>query len=218
MTTRWPSAGATWHVPARIGDRTGYWVTANPGDPINGGDAYLRWLTADGRWAELHGYYLDFPEVRQSLLRVAGEVTFGNKPVPLPLHVSSLPPGFHLADGQLWRRPDQDGTPWKLQLYYSVNGATVVIEVAPPGGVPAEEGQPEVHHEERAEGVRHRRPPGGRGAGPDRRPPGPARPDHPARARREELDHARDRLSVRVRDPSPAGSPGAPSHPGPGGS
>ncbi|MDT7798770.1 MAG: hypothetical protein QOI78_2203 [Actinomycetota bacterium] len=129
-------------VPARIGDRTGYWVTANAEDPINGGDAYLRWLTADGRWAELHGYYLDFPEVQQSLLRVAGEVTFGNKPVPLPLHVSSLPPGFHLADGQLWRRPDQDGTPWKLQLYYSVNGANVVIEVAPPGGTPPKTGNP----------------------------------------------------------------------------
>ncbi|WP_328456906.1 hypothetical protein [Amycolatopsis sp. NBC_00438] len=124
-------------VPARIGDRTGYWVTTNAEDPLNGGDAYLRWPTGDGRWAELHGYYLDFPDVQRSLVRVADEVTFANKPVPLPLHVSSLPPGFHLSEGQLWRRPDQDGRPWTLQLYYSVNGADVVIEVAPPGGTPS---------------------------------------------------------------------------------
>jgi hypothetical protein len=129
-------------VPARIGDRTGYWVTTNAEDPLNGGDAYLRWPTGDGRWAELHGYYLDFPDVQQALLRVAGDVTFGYRAVPLPLRISSLPPGFHLGDGILSRRPDQDGTPWKLQLLYSVNGANVTIEVAPPGGTPPKTGNP----------------------------------------------------------------------------
>jgi hypothetical protein len=127
-------SGKAVSVPTRIGDRNGYWVTTNAGDPLNGGDSYLRWPTGDGRWAEIHAYYLDFPEVQQALLRVAGDVEFENRPVPLPLHIAGLPAGFTLADGQLWRRPDTDGVPWKLQLYYSVNGANVVIEVAPPGG------------------------------------------------------------------------------------
>lgn len=133
LDRRQDMGGRAVSVPARVGDRNGYWVTSNARDPLNGGDSYLRWPTGDGRWAEIHAYYLDFPDVQQALLRVAGDVKFENRAVPLPLHIAGLPAGFQLSDGQLWRRPDADRTPWKLQLYYSVNGANVVIEVAPPG-------------------------------------------------------------------------------------
>ncbi|PXY27183.1 hypothetical protein [Prauserella muralis] len=130
-------------VPTKVGDRDGYWVTVNPADPLNGGDSYLRWRTGDGRWAELNAYYLDIPDVRQTLLRVAEGVTVGDYPVPLPLRISGLPGGFHLADGLLSRRPSQDGVPWTMQLFYTVNGANVVIDVRPEGGgAPDGRGEP----------------------------------------------------------------------------
>ncbi|UOX85677.1 hypothetical protein MUY14_28310 [Amycolatopsis sp. FBCC-B4732] len=120
-------------VPQRVGDRDGHWVTADATDPLNHGDSYLRWPTADGRWAQLHTYYLARPDLQQALLRVAEGATFANRGVPLPLRITSLPPSFHLSDAYTSRRPDQDGVPWKLVLQYSANGALVTINVAPPG-------------------------------------------------------------------------------------
>ena len=121
-------------VPVRIGDRDGYWLTTNTDDPLNSGDSYLFWPTPDGRWAQLHTYYLALPDLQQALVRVAAGVTFGNRPVPLPLHVTGLPESFHLADGNLWRRPDADGVPWRAVLQYSSNGALATITVSLPGG------------------------------------------------------------------------------------
>ncbi|MEV6641215.1 hypothetical protein [Amycolatopsis sp. NPDC051371] len=126
--------GQAVRVPVRVGDRDGYWVTTDAKDPLNHGDSYLRWPTADGRWAELHAYYLALPDLQQALLRVAGEVTFANRPVALPLHILGLPDTFHLADANVWRRPDTDGVPWRVVLSYSVNGALATITVSLPGG------------------------------------------------------------------------------------
>jgi hypothetical protein len=126
--------GEPTRVPVRIGDHDGYWLTTNANDPLNGGDSYLRWRTPDGRWAQMHSYYLAMPDLRQALLRVAGEVTFANLPVPLPLHIDSLPGTFRVADIGLWRRPDTDGVPWRAVLQYSSNGALATITVSPPGG------------------------------------------------------------------------------------
>jgi hypothetical protein len=121
-------------IPVRIGGHDGYWLTADPGDPLNHGSAYLQWRTADGRWARLNAYYLAVPDLQQVLTRVAEGVTPGNRAVPLPLRITSLPGTFHLSDGYLTRRPDQDGVPWRLVLQYSVNGGLATINVAPPGG------------------------------------------------------------------------------------
>ncbi|WP_372671877.1 hypothetical protein [Amycolatopsis kentuckyensis] len=126
-------SGTPKQVPQQVGGRDGHWITADANDPLNHGDSYLRWPTPDGRWAQLHTYYLARPDLQQALVRVAGEVTFGPRAVPLPLHISSLPPAFHLSDAYTSRRPDQDGVPWKLVLQYSANGALVTINVAPPG-------------------------------------------------------------------------------------
>ncbi len=120
-------------IPQRVGERDGHWVTADADDPLNHGDSYLRWPTADGRWAQLHTYYLARPDLRQVLVRVAEGATFANRGVPLPLRITSLPPSFHLSDAYTSRRPDQDDVPWKLVLQYSANGALVTINVAPPG-------------------------------------------------------------------------------------
>ncbi|HEY3477911.1 MAG TPA: hypothetical protein VGL02_03345 [Streptomyces sp.] len=130
-----PDLGGTpKQIPQKVGGRDGHWITADANDPLNHGDSYLRWPTADGRWAQLHTYYLARPDLRQALLRVAGEVTFGPKPVALPLRITSLPPSFHLSDAYTSRRPDTDGVPWRLVLQYSANGALVTFNVSPPGG------------------------------------------------------------------------------------
>ena len=126
--------GEPTRLPVRIGDRDGYWLTADKNDPLNHGDSYLRWRTPDGRWAQMHSYYLAMPDLQQALLRVAGEVTFANRAVPLPLHIDSLPGTFRVADIALWRRPDSDGVPWRAVLQYSSNGALATITVSLPGG------------------------------------------------------------------------------------
>ena len=134
LDRRHDMGGKAVRVPVRVGDRDGYWVTTDARDPLNQGNSYLRWPTADGRWAELNAYYLALPDLRQVLLRVAGEVTFANRAVPLPLHITGLPETFRVADIGLWRRPDQDGVPWRAVLQYSSNGALATITVSLPGG------------------------------------------------------------------------------------
>ncbi|MEV7038668.1 hypothetical protein [Amycolatopsis sp. NPDC051061] len=134
LDRRHDMGGRAVRVPVRVGDRDGYWVTADAGDPLNQGNSYLRWPTSDGRWAELNAYYLALPDLQQVLLRVAGEVTFANRAVPLPLHVTGLPESFRVADVGLWRRPDTDGVPWRAVLQYSSNGALATITVSLPGG------------------------------------------------------------------------------------
>ncbi|MBE8519850.1 hypothetical protein ILP97_20525 [Amycolatopsis sp. H6(2020)] len=126
--------GQPTRVPARIGDRDGYWLTTDANDPLNHGETYLNWHTPDGRWAQLHAYYLAVPDLQQVLTRVADGVTFGNRAVSLPLRITSLPDSFHLSDGYLTRRPDQDGVPWRLVLQYTADGALATINVSPPGG------------------------------------------------------------------------------------
>ena len=64
---------------------------------------------------------------------MAAGVTFANRPVPLPLRITSLPDAFRLGDGYLSRRPGQDGVPWRLVLQYSANGALATITVSLPG-------------------------------------------------------------------------------------
>ncbi|OXM63716.1 hypothetical protein [Amycolatopsis vastitatis] len=126
-------SGTPKQVPQKVGGRDGHWITTDVNDPLNHGDSYLRWPTPDGRWAQLHTYYLARPDLQQALVRVAGEVTFGPRAVPLPLRISSLPPSFRLSDASTSRRPDTDGVPWQLVLQYSSNGALVTINVSPPG-------------------------------------------------------------------------------------
>ncbi|HET6708020.1 hypothetical protein [Amycolatopsis sp.] len=130
-------------IPVRIGGQDGYWLTNAANDPLNRGDSYLRWRTPDGKWAQLHAYYLVGPDLQQVLTRVAGDVTVGIRPVPLPLHITSLPSGFSLTDGYLRRRSDQDGVPWRVVLQYTSEGGLATISVSPPGGPTDGLGKPE---------------------------------------------------------------------------
>ena len=130
-------------IPVRVGSLDGHWLTTDVKDPLNHGEIYLRWRTREGRWVQLHAYYLTGPGLQQVLTRVAGDVTVGIRPVPLPLHITSLPTGYSLNDAYLRRRPDQDGVPWRLVLQYTSEGGLATINVSPPGGPTDGLGEPE---------------------------------------------------------------------------
>jgi hypothetical protein len=133
------ATGATQvRVPTEpINGRSAYWVSADSADPTNAGDTYLRWQTADGRWAEIHAYYLISSDLQGVLRHVASTVTAGEAAVPLPIRVKGLPAGFRL-DEAILDRPAPGSGAWTLQLIYSVDGGFVDINVAPAGA----EGRP----------------------------------------------------------------------------
>ncbi|MBB2743962.1 UNVERIFIED_ORG: hypothetical protein FHR35_003798 [Microbispora rosea subsp. rosea] len=123
-------------VSARVHGRPAYWLTHDASDPLNGGDAYLRWQTAGGRWAELHAYYLNVADPQEVLLRVAAGVTVGDRAVPLPLRIGGLPAGVRVQEVQLWRPPLRGTGAWELQVFLSANGLPVTVGVSPAGGSP----------------------------------------------------------------------------------
>jgi hypothetical protein len=123
-------------VAARVHGRPAYWLTHDASDPLNGGDTYLRWQTAGGRWAELHAYYLNVADPQEVLLRVAAGVTVGDRAVPLPLRIGGLPAGVRVQEVHLWRPPLRGTGAWELQLFLSANGLPVTVSVSPPGGSP----------------------------------------------------------------------------------
>lgn len=131
-------------VPAPpVHERSAYWLTSQASDPTNQGDAYLRWQTADGRWAEIHAYYLPATDLQSVLLRVADGVAVRDTAVPLPLHISGLPADFQLNETDL-NRPELGGHgAWRLWMVYGVKvgarEADVSIVVRPALGAPGPE-------------------------------------------------------------------------------
>nr|WP_062335092.1 hypothetical protein [Herbidospora sakaeratensis] len=121
-----------------VNGRRAYWITEDPRDPLNGGDAFLRWRVPDGRWAELHGYYMEEADQGAVLLRVAADVTIGTRPVPLPLRIEGLPAGLDVTEVHFWRPGFTDDETWELAMFYAgPDGASVTIQVSPltmPGG------------------------------------------------------------------------------------
>lgn len=125
------SFGDAVKVPTTVNGRQAYWLTTNERDPLNAGDSYLRWRLENGDWAQIHAYYLDLPDLQQVLKRVASEVVAGERAVPLPLHITSLPENFLITDAMLSRPATSGGGVWELQLSYTTNGANVTIDVRP---------------------------------------------------------------------------------------
>ncbi len=112
---------------------TAYWMTADTTDPTNGGDTYLRWQTASGRWAEIHAYYLHDADPLGVLRHVAATVTTGGKAIPLPIRITGLPTDFRLDEAALDRPSVGGDAPWSLQIIYRAAGASVDIDVSPAG-------------------------------------------------------------------------------------
>ncbi|MBK1785596.1 hypothetical protein [Prauserella cavernicola] len=123
-------------IPTKVGEHDGYWISIDPGDPLNGGSVLLRWPAGGDRWAEIYAYYLDVREPAQMLLRVAADVRTVAHAVPLPLHISSVPDNFRIGDVVTTRRPDCSDTEWSVEFFYTVNGSNVYISVKPEGGEP----------------------------------------------------------------------------------
>ncbi|GAA1018043.1 hypothetical protein Aple_068810 [Acrocarpospora pleiomorpha] len=122
-------------MPAQpVNGRRAYWITKYPGDPLSGGDAYLRWQVPDGRWAELHAYYMPEADPRSTLLRIAADVTVGTKPVPLPLHLSSVPADFEITEVHFVRPALLGDGAWELMIFYvAADGGRVTLLVSPEG-------------------------------------------------------------------------------------
>jgi hypothetical protein len=123
-------------IPADpVNGRTAYWVTADS-DPRNGGDAVLLWQAADGRWAQLHGYYLHlFADPKAVLHRIATETAIGDRAQPLPVRITGLPRHYRIYDvtfARPMRRVEGSGR-WDLALFYRYNGANFSIHAFPAG-------------------------------------------------------------------------------------
>jgi hypothetical protein len=135
-----PSFGtATPHtVPAApVNGQPAYWLTTNPADPLNGGDAHLYWQ-ANGKLAELYGYYLSFFDNPEDvLLRVAAAATITDRAIPLPVSVRDVPTDYQLTEVMFDRpmRRDTGTGAWDLSLFYSYNGASLTVLVHPTGSV-----------------------------------------------------------------------------------
>ncbi|WP_062429997.1 hypothetical protein [Herbidospora daliensis] len=115
-----------------VNGRRAYWITKDAGDPLNGGEAFLRWQVTGGRWAELHGYYLKEADPAAVLLRIAAGVTIGTRPVPLPLRIDGLPESLDVTEVHFWRPGFTDDTTWELAMFYAgPGGASVTIQVSP---------------------------------------------------------------------------------------
>lgn len=135
-----PSFGtATQHtVPAApVNGQPAYWLTTNPADPLNDGDAHLYWQ-ANGKLAELHAYYLNFFDNPEDvLLRVAAAASVTDRAVPLPVSIRDLPTDYQLTEVMFDRPMSRDpGTgAWDLRLFYTHNGAPLTVLVRPSGSV-----------------------------------------------------------------------------------
>lgn len=116
-----------------VNGRTAYWVTANSADPTNGADTYLVWQSADGQWAELHGYYLGDDPIEATMLRVAAGVRIGAVPVPLPVSIGGLPASA-VANEIDAQRPSAHDSHWQIELIFALGGSYVGINVRPAGG------------------------------------------------------------------------------------
>jgi hypothetical protein len=119
-----------------VNGRTAFWVTATASDPTNGSDTYLVWQTPQGRWAELHGYYLGNDPIESTMLRVAAGVTLGAIPVPLPVSISGLP-ATAVANEIDAQRPSAQNAAWEVNLIFAVGGSFVSIIVHATGGAGA---------------------------------------------------------------------------------
>lgn len=119
-----------------VDGRTAYWLVTDRDNEAgsNGaghGEFTLRWLTASGRWAQLHAYPLTDANAEETLLRVAADVRYGTVDVPLPVQFTGLPDTFTATDVAL-SRPDVDGKgAWSLWIQFAVEGKAVSVTANP---------------------------------------------------------------------------------------
>lgn len=118
-----------------VDGRPAYWVGKSPTIPwTSGGDWYLRWQTADGRWAEMQSVYLTGPDAQQTMHRIAGKVIVDRYAAPLPYRISGIPTSMKLATADLFRSPSaarMRHAPWSTSVAFVVDGMTINTIVTP---------------------------------------------------------------------------------------
>ena len=114
-----------------VDGRTAYWLVPARDNEAGRSELTLRWLTASGRWAQVHGYPLTGANAEETLLRVAADVRYGTVDVALPVRFTGLPDTFRATDVAL-SRPDVDGKgAWSLWMLFAVEGKAVSLTANP---------------------------------------------------------------------------------------
>ncbi|AUY51520.1 hypothetical protein [Streptomyces sp. CB01881] len=119
---------------APVNGRPAYWVGTGPDNPAGpGNDRTLRWQTADGRWAQLHGSYMsDADDVLNKLHRVAEGVKVAPQAVPLPFRIHDVPAGFTPSGASFYYGPEASvGYPWSASVNYNSGGDQIAVSVQP---------------------------------------------------------------------------------------
>ncbi|MGV9350956.1 hypothetical protein ACWDSD_40765 [Streptomyces spiralis] len=138
-----PSTGQPWYAGGprqyrveapQVGGRPAYWVGTSPTTAsAGGGDWYLRWQTADGRWAELHASSLQGADAQQILHRIAEGVVVARRAIPLPYRINTVPAGLRLGSVDFLEGPRMlpgEHVPWSARITFQVDGMyfTTIIE------------------------------------------------------------------------------------------
>ncbi|MFB7618438.1 hypothetical protein [Kitasatospora sp. NPDC056181] len=119
---------------APVHGKPAYWVGTGPDNPAGLGlDRDLRWQTADGRWAELHGSYMsDADDVLNKLHRVAEGVNVAPQAVPLPFKIHDVPAGFTPSGASFSYGPEaSSGYPWSASVNYNSGSDQIAVSVQP---------------------------------------------------------------------------------------
>jgi hypothetical protein len=142
----WIRGGQQYQVPAPdVHGRSAYWLGSGPADGAGpGSDRYLRWETADGRWAEIMSAYLTDSGTPDVLHQVAEGVQVGHVAVPLPFRIADVPAGATLLGVTYSQNGIISSQPWDVTIMYRLGdtmvGAVVspdlpvVTPTSPPGG------------------------------------------------------------------------------------
>ncbi|MFJ5927931.1 hypothetical protein ACIQF6_35590 [Kitasatospora sp. NPDC092948] len=117
----------------QVNGQAAYWVSSD-GTGRQAAVDTLRFRTADGRWAEVTATGLKDTDRQQLPLLVAAGVVPDAYRVPLPVSMSSLPPGTELGEARILR-PASGGSgsgQWSATLFFrNKSYGSAMIEVGP---------------------------------------------------------------------------------------
>lgn len=126
-----------------VNGRPAYWMSQLSDHVYSFG--LLRWLTPDGRWAEIRYMYWNQKSVTTDLLRMADGAVFEDSPQPMPFYVEGLSPGTTVDSVMQGPGPARRGWnpgEWSSEVGFDLQGTNFTVTVGnwpknPSGEVPA---------------------------------------------------------------------------------